>query len=101
MATAPSIQSTARRATAASTFKPRVRRLGPGRYLVESATTPGVGHQATATSCGCRAGRFGKTCRHMKLVATLDAGFRAWYGQREAQAKAVRAATSPVGMAAL
>jgi len=73
--------------TAASkpAFRPRVRRLGPGRYLVESASTPGLGHQATATSCGCRAGQFGKTCRHQRLVAAIEPRFQAWYAQREGQ----------------
>lgn len=70
----------------ASTFKPRVRRLGAGLYLVESATTPGLGHQATATSCGCTAGRYGKTCCHQRLVAALEPRFQAWYAQREGKA---------------
>jgi len=96
MAPAPSIQSTAKRTTTASTFKPRVRRLGAGLYLVESATTPGLGHQATATSCGCRAGQFGKTCRHQRLVAAIEPRFQAWYAQRgsTAQAPARPATTS-------
>jgi len=92
MTPAPSIQSTATRPPTATTFKPRVRRLGAGLYLVESATTPGLGHQATATSCGCTAGRYGKTCRHQRLVAALEPRFQAWYAQRTAQAQAAPAA---------
>jgi len=79
-------KSTPSRRPTASTFKPRVRRLGAGLYLIESATTPGLGHQATATSCGCRAGQFGKTCRHQRLVAAIEPRFQAWYAQREGQA---------------
>ncbi len=83
----------------ASTFKPRVRRLGAGLYLVESATTPGLGHQTTATTCGCRAGQFGKTCRHQRLVAALEPRFQAWYAQRAVQTQAALAA-APAGAAA-
>ncbi len=103
MTPAPSIQSTATRPPTASTFKPRVRRLGAGLYLVESATTPGLGHQATATSCGCRAGQFGKACRHQRLVAALEPRFQAWYGQlekreqREGQAAPVATAAADRG----
>jgi len=97
MTPAPSIQSTATRPLTATTFKPRVRRLGAGLYLVESATTPGLGHQATATSCGCTAGQFGKTCRHQRLVAALEPRFQAWYAQREGQATLVAVpAAAPV-----
>jgi len=81
-------QSTPSRRPTASTFRPRVRRLGAGLYLVESATTPGLGHQATATTCGCRAGQFGKTCRHQRLVAALEPRFQAWYAQRSSTAQA-------------
>ncbi len=98
MTPAPSIQSTATRPPTATTFKPRVRRLGAGLYLVESATTPGLGHQATATSCGCTAGRYGKTCRHQRLVAALEPRFQAWYAQRTAQAQAAPAAGPAPGL---
>ncbi len=85
-ATAPSTQNSATRTAPASTFKPRVRRLGPGKYLIESATTPGIGHTATATACSCKGASFGHVCRHMKLVAALEPRFHAWYAQREGQA---------------
>lgn len=67
-----------------ATTKPRMRRLGEGRYLVESATTPGLGHQVDLVSgrCGCKAGQFGyKACRHIMLARSADASFQAWYGQ--------------------
>jgi len=98
MTPAPSIQSTATRPPTATTFKPRVRRLGAGLYLVESATTPGLGHQATATNCGCTAGRYGKTCRHQRLVAALEPRFQAWYAQRTAQAQAALAGAAAPGL---
>lgn len=81
-------KSTPSRKPTATTFKPRVRRLGAGRYLVESATTPGLGHTATATACSCTGASFGHVCRHMKLVAALEPRFQAWYAQRESQAQA-------------
>jgi len=82
---APSIKSTGKRTAPASTFKPRVRRLGPGKYLIESATTPGIGHTATATACSCKGASFGHVCRHMTLVAALEPRFQAWYAQRESR----------------
>jgi hypothetical protein len=93
---APSTQNSATRPAPASTFKPRVRRLGAGRYLIESATTPGIGHTATATACSCKGASFGHMCRHMTLVAALEPRFQAWYAQRESQAAPVVApATAP------
>ncbi len=88
-ATAPSIKSTKREA-----FRPRVRRLGPGKYLIESATTPGIGHTATATACSCKGASFGHVCRHMTLVAALEPRFQAWYAQRESQAAPVVASAA-------
>jgi hypothetical protein len=87
MQTAPSTQSTKR-----ATFRPRVRRLGPGRYLIESSTTRGIGHTATATRCSCKGASFGHVCRHMKLVAALEPRFQAWYSQA---APVVASATAP------
>ena len=66
------------------TFRPRVRRLGPGRYLVESASRPGRGHTTTATSCSCTGASYGHVCRHMKLVQALEPSMQQWYDQAEA-----------------
>jgi len=69
--------------TAASkpTFKPRVRRLDAGRYLVESASRPGWGHTTTATSCSCIGFSYRKTCKHVALVQALEPAMERWYGQ--------------------
>jgi len=64
-----------------STFRPRVRRLGPGHYLVESASRPGRGHTTTTTSCTCTGASYGHVCRHMKLVQALEPAMQQWYGQ--------------------
>jgi len=82
-------------------FKPRVRPLGNHRYLIESKTTRGVGHQVDAirNTCGCPAGKRGMPrCWHRTLAATLDAQLTVWYEQHQTQA---RAAACPAGMAAL
>jgi len=81
MQTAPSTQSTATRTTPATTFKPRVRRLGEGRYLVESATKPGRGHTTTATSCSCTGFSYRRHCKHVALVQALEPAMERWYGQ--------------------
>ncbi len=94
MQTPSGTKSTGKRTAPASTFKPRVRRLGPGKYLIESATTPGIGHTATATACSCKGASFGHVCRHMTLVAALEPRFQAWYAQRESQAAPVVASAA-------
>ncbi len=63
------------------TFRPRVRRLGPGRYLVESASRPGCGHTTTPTSCSCVGFSYRKDCKHVALVQALEPAMAAWYGQ--------------------
>jgi len=73
--------STAKRTVTASTFKPRVRRLDAGRYLVESASRPGRGHTTTATSCSCTGFSYRKTCKHVALVQALEPAMERWYGQ--------------------
>jgi len=78
---APSSHSTAKTPATATTFKPRVRRLGEGRYLVESATKPGTGHPVTASSCNCPGFTYRGTCRHVALVRALEPSMTAWYDQ--------------------
>jgi len=67
--------------TQRATFKPRVRRLGEGRYLVESQSKPGVGHPCTASSCNCPGFAYRGLCRHVKLVRAIEPPMRRWYGQ--------------------
>ncbi len=74
-------QSTATHTTTASSFRPRVRRLGPGHYLVESATKPGTGHPVTVDHCPCKGFSYRGTCRHVALVQALDPAMQQWYGQ--------------------
>jgi len=81
MQAAPSSQSTAKSTATANTFKPRVRRLGPGHYLVESATKPGTGHPVTLDHCPCKGFSYRGTCRHVALVQALEPAMERWYGQ--------------------
>jgi len=78
---APSIQSNATTPAPATTFKPRVRRLGPGRYLVESASRPGVGHPVTIDRCNCPGYSYRGTCKHIVLVQAISPRMEAWYSQ--------------------
>ncbi len=98
MQTAPSIKSTA-------TFKPRVRRLGPGRFLVESASRPGVGHPVTLDRCTCPGYAYRGTCKHIALVQAIAPRMEQWYAQaqqqEEAREKMARAAARPSGRVAL
>jgi len=73
--------STATHTTTASTFRPRVRRLGPGRYLVESQTKPGTGHSVTVDHCNCKGFFYRGACCHVALVRALEPSMAAWYGQ--------------------
>jgi len=86
--------------TAASkpAFRPRVRRLGPGRYLVESQSKPGTGHPVTATTCTCTGFSYRGTCRHTKLVAALEPAMQQWYGQAEAPVAVPMSAGAPSGI---
>jgi hypothetical protein len=54
---------------------PRMKRLSPGLWLVESRSTPGIGHKCTVDACGCKAGSFGRLCWHRRLVQQAEA----WY----------------------
>ena len=87
----PSLKSTAKSTAPASTFKPRVRRLGPGRYLVESASRPGRGHTTTATSCSCTGFSYRKMCKHVALVQAIAPRMDAWYAQATTPAAPVEA----------
>ncbi len=86
--------------TAASkpAFRPRVRRLGPGRYLVESASRPGRGYTVTTTTCTCTGFSYRGTCRHTKLVAALEPAMQQWYGQAEAPVVVPMSAGAPSGL---
>ncbi len=64
-----------------STFRPRVRRLDAGRYLIESASRPGRGHTTTATSCSCIGFSYCRHCKHVALVQALEPAMERWYGQ--------------------
>ncbi|HKO23856.1 MAG TPA: hypothetical protein VJY65_03855, partial [Chloroflexota bacterium] len=57
-----------------TTVKPRIRILGPARYLVESTSRPGLGHQVDVLrlKCGCEAGKYGRRCRHLILALGYD-----------------------------
>ncbi len=98
MQTAPSTQSTATRTTPATTFKPRVRRLGPGQYLVESSSKPGTGHPVTASSCNCKGFAYRGACRHVALVQAIEPAMTAWYGQVEAPVVVPMTAGAPSGI---
>ena len=89
MHTAPSIQSTATSTATATTFKPRVRRLGPGCYLVESATKPGTGHPVTLDHCTCKGFFYRGSCCHVALVKALEPSMQQWYGQAPPEAPVV------------
>lgn len=79
-----------------TTFKPRIRRLSTTRFLVESTSRPGLGHQVDVLHlrCSCEAGQHGMRCRHLLLALQLED-----YRKRE-MAKSV-ATARPRGMAAL
>jgi len=64
-----------------TTFKPRVRRLAAGKYLVESESRPGRGHTTTATSCSCIGFSYRRHCKHVALVQALEPVMERWYGQ--------------------
>jgi hypothetical protein len=69
MSTTPSTST----AAATTTFKPRMRYLGAGRWLVESKSTPGLGRQCTTQRCSCPAGTYGKLCWHVRLARQASA----------------------------
>ena len=69
--------------TTTTTAKPCIRILGPARYLVESTSRPGLGHQVDVLRlrCGCEAGKYGRRCRHLVLTGTLAQDWLALYGR--------------------
>jgi hypothetical protein len=83
--------------TTTTAAKPRIRVLSPHRYLVESTSRPGLGHQVDVLrlKCGCEAGKYGRRCRHLVLAIQYDD----W--RRRQHAQAAVSSTRPAGMAAL
>jgi hypothetical protein len=83
--------------TTTTTTKPRIRLLSAHRYLVESTSRPGLGHQVDVLrlKCGCEAGKYGRRCRHLVLAIQYDD----W--RRPQQALAAASSRDPAGMAAL
>ena len=78
--------------------KPRIRVLSAHRYLVESTTRPGLGHQVDVLrlKCGCEAGKYGRRCKHLILALGYDEWRRRQRAAAEAQQRTVE-----TGMAAL
>ena len=99
-ATAPDSQSTATRTSKATSFKPRMRRLGEFLYLVESSSKPGTGHQVNIATgrCSCTAGQFNKRCHHLALAEQFDRGVQALRDQAERQRRAARASAPVAGI---
>jgi len=84
MQTAPSIKSTAKRATPASTYKPVVKLTAHrGWYRVQSGTNPSVYYETSANSCTCPAR---KPCKHQRYVRALNVAF---FVKKEAEAPVV------------
>jgi hypothetical protein len=77
--------------TTTSTAKPRIRVLGPARYLVESTSRPGLGHQVDVLrlKCGCEAGKYGRRCRHLVLAIQYDDWRKKQRAAAEVQQRAV------------
>jgi len=73
-----------------ATFKPRMRRLGEGRYLVESAAHHGTGHQVDLLTmrCGCKSFQYrGGACKHITLAESFERGYQLMRAQATAPRK--------------
>ena len=79
--------------------KPRLRVLGPARYLVESFSRPGIGHQVDVLrlKCGCEAGKYGRRCRHLVLALAYDE----WRRRQREEAGASQRRPAETGIRAL
>jgi len=56
-------------------FTPRARfDRATGRWVIESTTQQGVGHQVDTRRgvCTCLAGKHGRACKHLRLARELD-----------------------------
>jgi len=56
------------------TRKPRIRRIATYRYLVESRSQPGIGHQVDTLRlrCSCLAGKHGRRCHHLVVALAYE-----------------------------
>jgi len=80
----PSSQSTAKRTTPATSYKPAVKLTAHrGWYRVQSGTRADVWYETSANQCSCPAR---KPCRHMKFVRALNVAF---FVKKEAEALVV------------
>ena len=72
-----------------ATFRPRMKRLAEGLYLVESSSRKGMGHKCNIITgtCGCTAGRYNRPCRHLALARQFDAGIQMMRAQATAPRK--------------
>jgi len=84
-------QSTAKRTTPATSYKPRVSLTSTrGWYRVQSSTDPTTYYETTANSCTCPAR---KPCKHMRFVRGLNVAF---YVRKEAAPTAAAPVASSV-----
>ncbi len=77
----PSVKSTAKRAPAATSYKPGVKLTAHrGWYRVQSGTRADVWYETSANSCTCPAR---KPCKHQTFVLSLNVAF---FVKKEAEA---------------
>lgn len=81
-------------------FKPRIRRLSRTRFLIESRTKPGIGHQVDVLrlTCSCEAGKHGRRCWHLSWALQAEQ----WYNRAEATQRGMqqRPTDSPTTLSA-